>query len=285
MKAAPSRSDPAGAAYLDLRRRARSTGRPTDELHQLYALEGFLDRLAASPHKRRLVLKGGVLLAAFASRRPTRDLDFAAVDSDGAVDLRDIVNEIIVIERDDGLVYDPAATTSRTIRDDNLYPSTRAKIAATLATARIRFHVDINVGDPLVPPPGPVDVPRLLEGEPISLIGYRIELVLAEKIVTAIQRGTANTRWRDYVDITRLAESKHDVTALRASIAVVASHRAVRLLPLSETLAGYAELAQPRWAAWRRRQRLTELPTAFADLLDEVIAFADPLLDEEHSQP
>lgn len=35
----------AGRRYLDLQREAKRTGRPTDELIQLYALECFLDRL------------------------------------------------------------------------------------------------------------------------------------------------------------------------------------------------------------------------------------------------
>jgi hypothetical protein len=38
----------AGKRYLDLQREARRTGRPTDELIQLYALECFLDRLVHS---------------------------------------------------------------------------------------------------------------------------------------------------------------------------------------------------------------------------------------------
>lgn len=44
----------------------------------LYAIEGFLARLAASGHSDKLVLKGGVLLAAFLVRRPTRDVDLQA---------------------------------------------------------------------------------------------------------------------------------------------------------------------------------------------------------------
>jgi hypothetical protein len=59
---------------------ASSAGRPTDELLQLYALEGLLDRLSGSPHAEHLVLKGGALLAAFDARRPTRDVDLAAID-------------------------------------------------------------------------------------------------------------------------------------------------------------------------------------------------------------
>ena len=38
----------AGRRYLELQRQAKRTGRPTDELIQLYALECFLDRLAHS---------------------------------------------------------------------------------------------------------------------------------------------------------------------------------------------------------------------------------------------
>jgi hypothetical protein len=58
------RTSIAGARYLDLQRKARQSGRPTDELIQLYALECFLDRLTRSAFAMNLVLKGGVLLAA-----------------------------------------------------------------------------------------------------------------------------------------------------------------------------------------------------------------------------
>lgn len=50
MSPKPTRRTPEGRAYLDLQNLARRTGRPTDEIHQLYALEGFLDRLSHGPH-------------------------------------------------------------------------------------------------------------------------------------------------------------------------------------------------------------------------------------------
>ncbi|HET7477714.1 MAG TPA: nucleotidyl transferase AbiEii/AbiGii toxin family protein [Dermatophilaceae bacterium] len=40
-------------------------------------LEGFLSRLAVSDMRDGFVLKGGVLLSAFDSRRPTKDVDLA----------------------------------------------------------------------------------------------------------------------------------------------------------------------------------------------------------------
>lgn len=45
----PTRATTAGRTYLDLQNLARRTGRPTEELQQLYVPECFLERLAASP--------------------------------------------------------------------------------------------------------------------------------------------------------------------------------------------------------------------------------------------
>lgn len=89
-----------------------------------------------------------------------------------------------------------------------------------------------------------------------------------------------NTRWRDFADIYLLG-ARHDVdgTALMISLGQVAHHRSAELGPLRERLTGYADLAQTRWNAWVRRQRLGELvPTAFEDLLNEVCKFSDPAL-------
>lgn len=284
MSSRPSRDDAAGVAYLDLRQLAHSTNRPTDELLQLYALEGFLDRLAESRHRTDLILKGGVLLAAFGVRRPTRDIDFAATHPLADAELvGDVINEVLNVERPDGLEFDTSSTVTEPIRSNDPYPSTRVRVSGRLASAKIRFHIDVNVGDPLSPKPGPTEVPRLLGGLPITVIGYSRELVLAEKIVTAIQRGTANTRWRDFVDIATLATQPVDDQVLQSSIAQVAAYRQAQLRPLAETLAGFAELAQVRWEAWRRKQRLDDAPQSFDEVLNRVIDFADPQITAAQS--
>ena len=44
-------------------------------------------------------------------------------------------------------------------------------------------------------------------------------------------------------------------------------------------LAGFARIAQPNWARWRKRMNMEQsLPGEFAEVLAEVIAFADPVL-------
>jgi hypothetical protein len=275
----------AGRAYLDLRAKAKAERQPTDALLTLYALEGFLARLAASDHSDALVLKGGVLLAAFLVRRPTRDVDLQAQavpnDTGSVLDLvRGIAAGPPAGGVDDGLVFDAEDATAEVIRDEDAYSGVRVSLGATLLTARIRFHVDVNVGDPIVPAPESVELPRLLGGS-VVLRGYPMPMVHAEKLVTVLARGTANTRWRDFGDVYVLSGT-HEVTAadLHAALATVAAHREVPLQPLQVVLDGYELIAQTRYAAWRRKHRRNELPQQFADLLAAVIAFADPVLTD-----
>ena len=168
-------------------------------LAYLYALEGFLDRLARSQVADRLVLKGGMLLSIWNARRPTRDIDLAGRRIDADADaVRDLVAAVAAKPGDDGLEFDPAGITAGTIRDQDEYAGARVTVPGRLARAVFRFHVDVNVGDPIQPPPVPVDLPRLLGGEPVRLLGYPMAMVLAEKLVTMVERAEANTRWRDF---------------------------------------------------------------------------------------
>lgn len=277
-----TRGTPSGDAYLDLQNRARRFGRPTQELLQLYVLEGFLARLAVSDVRRRFVLKGGVLLAAFDSRRPTRDVDLAGLElANDTVSVLELVRRVLVVKlpSDDGITFSVEALTAEVIREEDDYSGVRVHVEAHLASAQLPFHVDVNVGDPIWPSPTTVAVPRLLGGEPIELRGYPMPMVHAEKIVTAVQRGTANTRWRDFGDIWSLSR-QHTVTAdeLARAIEEVAGHREATIRPLARVLDGYAELGRTRWVQWRRRSNSDHLPEQFAPVLDAVIAFADPVL-------
>lgn len=276
----PNRNTTAGAAFIDLRALAKSEGRNVAELLDLYLLEGFLARLAVSRHSPHLVLKGGALLAAYGARRPTRDVDLLATDLHVDTDtVLTTIQDIAAASRDDGLVFDIASAAAHIIRDEDEYSGIRVTMTATLGRARLTFHVDVNVGDPVWPRPAPVTVPGLLGGH-VELLGYPLPTVYAEKIVTALQRGTANTRWRDFADV-YLLRTQQDVdgTNLTAALTKIAEHRGVLLVPLSTTLTDYAQIGQTRYRAWVQRRDLTDrLPHQFGDLLDGIYQFADPAL-------
>lgn len=125
--------------YLALRRKARADGRSTDELLQLAALEAFVDRLSTSARARDLVLKGGVLLAAYDLRRPTRDVDLSAQRvANDLESVRAMVAEILTEPRDDGWVY--GRLSAETIREGDPCSGVRVTLRCTLARAHRLPH-------------------------------------------------------------------------------------------------------------------------------------------------
>ncbi len=279
----PQHGTPAGDATIAIRTLARQTGADVQELMTLYALEGLLARIALSEYRDDFVLKGGVLLAAFAARRPTKDVDLQATQLTGdPEEVAERVHDIAALDVADGLVFDPASVAATTIRDEDEYAGVRVKLAATLGTARLTVGIDVNFGDPIWPAPRLIDLPRVvpLGLPPVILLGYPLTMVLAEKVVTAIDRGIANTRWRDFADVYALTRL-HPVDAgeFRTSMETVAQYRKVTLTTLLPALAPMGEQAQQKYRAWRTRShREEELPKAFTDVLAAVADFAAPVL-------
>jgi Nucleotidyl transferase AbiEii toxin, Type IV TA system len=111
------------------------------------------------------VLKGGVLLAAYDARRPTRDVDIQARAIAGdRDDVLQLVRDIAAGAMDDGLVFDTDAATADIIRDDDDYSGVRVTLTATLASAKLSLHIDVNIGDPIRPTPAPCNCPNCSAG-------------------------------------------------------------------------------------------------------------------------
>lgn len=106
-------------------------------------------------------------------------------------------------------------------------------------------------------------------------------MVLAEKIVTAIDRGETNTRWRDYADIYAIV-GQHEVAAIEfaKSLKVVAQYRHVDVEPLLPRLEHMPHIAQAKWTVWRKRvRREGDLPELFGEVLGNASIFADPVVE------
>lgn len=278
----PTRATPTGRAYLALRARARREGRPTDELFVLYVHERFLYRLSISYHRDRLVLKGGMLLAAFDERRPTGDVDLLARSIANDVEaISDIVRQVVALPVDDGVAFDIAALRAGVIRDAELYSGVRIVVPASIDRARHPLRIDINVGDPITPGPVEVDYPALLD-EPFALLGYPLATVLAEKIVTMIDRGDTTTRDRDFADVYILSgRYRADAAELAAAIASTGAHRGSDLRPIRKVLVALGTLRQADWSRFVARMGLADVPASLADVIDAVAGFADPILTGE----
>jgi hypothetical protein len=185
---------------------------------------------------------------------------------------------------DDGVEYRANTVSSRIIRDEALYSGVRIAMDCAIATAIVKFRLDVNFGDPVTPAPRELSLPSLRPGiPPIRVLGYPIETVLAEKITTAIGLGPANTRVRDYADIytlTRTWPVDHGTT--REALLATAAFRGTTLAALSSAVDNLADLRQQTYAAYRVNIGTAgeNLPVNFGEVVEAVIAFADALESE-----
>ncbi len=255
---------------------------PTQEYLTRHVLESFLDRLTRSRHGDAFVIKGGILLASYGWRRSTKDVDVNAISADVTpAHLTELVRDLAAMELDDGVVFDVGSIEVAEIREEADYPGFRVRVGAGIGVWRGVAAWDVSTGDPIVPPPRMVRIERV-DGDPIEVLGYAAETSIAEKGVTILERGITSTRWRDYVDIVQLDGQGINRDDLRLAAAAVAAHRGVILQPVSRVLAGYGQVAQAKWAAWRRKERLE----AVADeLLDDQIARVAAVLDPIFGPP
>jgi hypothetical protein len=279
----------AGRAYLDLQNRARRERRGTQEFLTLYVVERWLARLSASVHANKFVIKGGMLLAAYEARRPTADLDALARSvSDDQATIVALVSEIAQVQLDDGVEFRTRTATSRIIREQAIYSGIRIAMDATIATAAVKFRMDINFGDPVTPGPDWVNLPSLrADMAPVRVLGYPIVTVLAEKLTTAIGLGPANTRVRDYADIYTLT-GIHVIRHRTARLALLATaaHRGIRVQPLSTAIGDFTVLRRQVFQAYRTGLGNSglQLPADITSLVRAVTAFADPLAERSEER-
>jgi hypothetical protein len=256
---------------------------PTSEYITRHGLESFLDRLARTQHANDFVLKGGILLAVYGVRRPTKDVDAEAINASvTAPHIDRVVRDVAAVNVADGVVFDVATIAVAEIREQAEYPGLRMRVKAAIGEHSITVAWDISTGDPVIPLPTLVKVPRVL-GEPIEMLGYAPETIVAEKGVTILERGITSTRWRDYVDIVRLGQEYGlDQNLLLDSAQAVARYRQVALGPISPVVVGYGALAQANWAAWRRKEGIENFCEANLDeQMVKVAALLDPVFSRE----
>jgi len=267
--------------YRALQRRAREERRGTQELFEFYLLERFLYRLSTSRYRDHFVLKGGLLLTVLGARRPTRDADVLARGVAGDEEnLLAVVGEIAGIPAADGVTFDVSSARVSVIREHVAYPGLRISVPATLGTARLQLRLDINFGDPVGPQK--IEYPTLLSDEPIDLLSYPVEAVIAEKVETMISRSDANTRERDYADVLALSKV-HPVEArsLRQALERTAAHRGTQLMPLATALDTLPTARQRDWRAFLDRAGVSDIPESFEEAVEEAKAFVDPVLRNE----
>lgn len=204
-----------------IRNKTKGDSGKSQALLRHYAMERFLERLSNSPYRNNFVLKGGMLMSSLVGldHRSTMDIDTTVKGIPLNTDsILEIMNEIAAIPLDDDMLFSIQST--REIMEDSEYGGVRVSLMAQMEKARIPMKIDVSTGDAITPAETMYQYPLMFEDRAINIWAYPIETVLAEKIETALTRGIANTRMRDFYDIFMLSELRADLNAadMRAAL-------------------------------------------------------------------
>lgn len=278
-----SPSNVAASVRQRLLNRAKSDHRPFNELLQYYAMERFLYRLSRSPHAKRFVLKGALMLRAWNSPefRPTMDIDVLGKTKNEDANLITKIKDIIKVEvPPDGIVFDPDSIRAERITQGADYEGIRLRFKAVLDSAKVTIQIDVGFGDVVFPEPQPCTLPTLLDFPPPKLMGYSRESVIAEKFEAMVRHRELNSRMKDFYDVWLLARQfDFEGKQLGEAIRLTFDKRGV---PLPEEIIAFTDSftsdKQVAWTAFRKRLEQESIPESFAEVVAVVDRFLSPVV-------
>ena len=285
-----SRTRPEGLtrSVLDrLKLRAIERRRAFSEILELYAIERFLYRLGRSHYRDRYFLKGALLLRYWigADARPTRDIDLMASGRPDIPDVRAFLEALCGLEvEDDGIAFDTETIEIQRIRPESRVAGIRAKFTGRIGNVRLRYQVDVGLGDAVFPPPNDLMPEALLNFPVVGIKAVTPYTAVAEKLEAMLVLGAANSRMKDYYDLMILSQ-KLDFDGEILKDAVRATFRS-RSTPLPEgkpegLAPAFAEDAvnAMRWNAFITKGMLSEEKPNLSPVIHKIRRFALPVLD------
>lgn len=175
--------------------------------------------------------------------------------------VRDICNAEVDA---DGLEFDANSVVVTRIAEEAEYDGVRATFSGRMGNARLAMQIDIGFGDRVTPEPVEIEYPSVLGTPRAKLMGYTPETTIAEKLHIMLQRGTLNSRMKDFFDIWALSRLRafKGTTLLRA-VRAMCEQRSTAVSASPPALEPDA-LEDPQkavqWAAFRRRLGVNEAP-------------------------
>lgn len=224
-------SDLAASVRARLLNIAKAQGADFNQVLVRFALERILYRMSQSEHADRFLLKGALLFTLWYDmpHRATRDADLLGFGASDLASVAQAFRDIAAIPVADGIEFDPASVVAEEIRKDATYPVLLADLPA----------------------------PRLRT--------YPVYTVIAEKFHAIALLGMANTRMKDYFDLSvLLARETLDAGLLASAIRATFERRGMEVpthMPtgLTEEFSDDAT-RQALWRAFLRKNDLAQEP-------------------------
>lgn len=203
-------ADIAASVLAKLRNKAKSTGISYQQCLQLFVQEEFLRKLSKSGYDDHLVLKGGLFIYTLTNfeSRATVDVDFLLRKlSNSMEDVQLMIENIISTDTGNNYIK---MTTERyeVISPQRKYNGVSVQIITQIKNVRVPFHVDIGIGDVIVPRAEKRNIiTQLPDFESPIITTYSIESTIAEKFDAMLQRFELTSRMKDFYDIYYLAST------------------------------------------------------------------------------
>ncbi len=266
-----------------LRNMARESSRPFNELLQHFAIERFIYRLSKSPYADRFILKGALMFLAWSgpASRPTMDIDLLGKIDNSIEKIEMVMKQACNMDvEEDGMIFHDHTVSAAGITEDAEYEGTRVRIKGNLGKARVSLQIDIGFGDVVVPGPGRVAYPVLLEFPPPELNGYTMESTIAEKYQAMVKLGILNSRMKDFYDIWLLSHTfDFDGEVLAEAVNRTFKNRKTDLNTepaVFDPSFGKDSAKQAQWQAFVKKTRLSNAPGEFSDVVSDIKMFLGP---------
>ncbi|WP_196811984.1 nucleotidyl transferase AbiEii/AbiGii toxin family protein [Schleiferilactobacillus shenzhenensis] len=179
-------------------------------LLQEIALDDLLERIALSPYRDNLILKGGFLIGSLLGldTRSTMDIDTTLVGlAMTEKTVADVFSKICKIQPLNDQVR-LELTKVEPIRDKDQYGGFRVHIRASIFNLAPTIKVDLSTGDRITPRGIKYHHRLITDDRTITVMAYNVETLLAEKLETVIARSITNTRAKDFYDLYALATTE-----------------------------------------------------------------------------
>jgi len=271
-----------------VRARLMSYAKEHGELFDLvlirFALERLLYRLSQSAYRDRFVVKGAMMFQVWSNQmhRPTRDLDLLGTGEPSVDSFVSLFRELCVQKVvDDGLVFIEDSVSATKMKEDEQYEGLRMKFEAKLSSARIPIQVDIGFGDAITPGARMIVFPTVLALPAPELHSYPRETVVAEKFQAMVALGIANSRMKDFFDLSTLCtQFEFDGEVVRQAIEATFDRRKTSI-PSSPPIALTPEFYNDRqksiqWNAFLKKSNLNSGNLNLADVCNQLRDFIMP---------
>lgn len=283
--------DRAASVRARLLNMAKAQGVDFNQVLVRFALERMLYRLSQSAHVDGFLLKGALLFTLWYDipHRATRDADLLGFGPSDLASVAQTFRDIVSLEVDDGIHFDPASITVEEIRKEAGYAGARVLITADVAKARCKTQIDIGFGDAVTPEPVAAVYPVLLNDLPAPrLRTYPVYTVIAEKLHAITFLGMTNSRLKDYLDLSVLLDRETlNTKTLARAIAATFDRRGMAIpaaLPVGLTDEfGTDPSRQALWHAFLKKNQLK--PQPLPDTVAALRRVLQPSLLEAGSLP